>query len=227
MAELIAQLKKYFLQQKELFPDEYYVETPWDTMTNSAPKLEKLDDLAVQVEECRRCRLWKTRRNTVFGEGNAAAELLFIGEAPGQQEDQRGRPFVGRAGKLLDRILSAIELSRADVFIANILKCRPPGNRTPHQEEVERCIDYLNKQIELIDPQLIVCLGLTAAKTLLRVESTLKEMRGQTYRYRNRDVIVTYHPAALLRNDGLKRPTWEDFKRIKQTYLKKMGDESG
>jgi len=227
MTDFTGQLRRYFLQQRELFPDEYYVEPTKDAMSASNPKLEALDDLAAQVEECQRCELWKTRHQTVFGEGNASAALMFIGEAPGQQEDQMGRPFVGQAGKLLDRILDAIDLSRADIFIANILKCRPPQNRTPLQKEIEQCIGYLNKQIELIDPQLLVCLGLTAARTLLQVKSSLKEMRGKTYHYLDRDVLVTYHPAALLRNASFKRPAWEDFKRIKKLYELKTGEESG
>jgi DNA polymerase len=140
---------------------------------------------------------------------------MFVGEAPGANEDLQGLPFVGRAGNLLDKILAAIDLKREQIYIANVLKCRPPDNRTPNAGEVEKCEPYLQKQIEIIRPQLIVCLGLTAAKTLLRVDYTLEKMRGQIFRYHAVDLVVTYHPAALLRNENLKKFAWEDFKKIK------------
>ena len=149
--------------------------------------------------------------NLVFGDGNPSAEILFIGEGPGRWEDEKGLPFVGRAGKLLTDILKAINFSRDDVYIANIVKCRPPDNRTPLPDEMETCLSYLKKQIEIIQPKLILCLGLTAAKGLLNKRDSLTSMRGKVFGFENAKVMITYHSAALLRNPNLKRPCWEDL----------------
>lgn len=207
-------LKMYFKQQGELFSDEFYFDEKV-LLKLKAPGLT-LEEFEKQVSNCMECALGKTRINIVFGVGNSNADLIFIGEAPGREEDLKGEPFVGRAGRLFDRILSAIKVSRNEVYIANILKCRPPDNRSPRSEEVEKCLPYLITQIQIIKPNLIVCLGLIAAKTLLKVEYNLASLRGKVFDYHGVDLIVTYHPAALLRNPNLKGATWEDFQKIQK-----------
>ncbi len=217
MDDLQRKAARYLRQQGDLFSEEYYFEE--NPIASDAGEHLSLDEWRERVENCTKCPLSQTRTKAVFGGGDPQADLLFIGEAPGEQEDLQGVPFVGRAGKLLDKILAAIELRREDVYIANILKCRPPKNRTPHADEIEQCEPYLQRQIELIQPKLIICLGLTAAKTLLRVEYTLRQMRGEVYNYHAVDLIVTYHPAALLRNPNLKKAAWEDFQKVQEYYL--------
>ncbi|MFN2398689.1 MAG: uracil-DNA glycosylase [Gemmatimonadaceae bacterium] len=177
-----------------------------------------LADVAALIAGCRRCPLYATAKKPVPGEGSSAAKLMCIGEAPGAMEDETGRPFVGQAGQLLTKILAAINLSRDDVFIANVLKHRPPGNRNPLPEEVEACRPYLARQIELIHPKVIVALGAFAAQTLLGTRLAIGKLRGEVHRYRGIPVIVTYHPAALLRNPAWKRPTWEDV-QLARTIL--------
>ena len=171
-----------------------------------------------KIENCKNCALGNTRTKFVFGSGSEHADIMFIGEAPGAEEDRTGIPFVGRAGKLLDRLLAQIQLKRDDIFIANILKCRPPNNRDPLPDEVAQCIPYLHRQIELIQPKVIVALGRIAAQNLLRSTASLKQMRGRLWQYRGVDMIVTYHPAAILRNAGLLTVATEDFKFIRETY---------
>jgi DNA polymerase len=146
---------------------------------------------------------------------------MFVGEGPGKDEDLQGKPFVGRSGKLLNDILVAIDLKREDVYIANIVKCRPPNNRDPLADEIAECEPYLRHQIDIIKPKLLIALGRIAAQTLLRIEGTLGSMRGVIHKYHNTDLIVTYHPAALLRNQNFKHAAWEDFKKIRDNYLKK------
>lgn len=180
---------------------------------NGAAK--ELAALAAKVEQCSACPLHESRTRTVFGVGNPATGVLFIGEAPGRNEDQQGEPFVGRAGQLLNKILQAIELKRSDVFITNILKCRPPDNRDPVESEVRCCEPYLIRQIELIKPGVICALGRVAAHWLLRTTAPLSTLRLGEHSYRDTPVLVTYHPAALLRNPNLKRGAWEDFKKLK------------
>lgn len=177
-----------------------------------------LDTLNSQICTCTKCVLGSTRTKFVFGVGNPNAEVMVIGEAPGADEDAQGEPFVGRAGQLLNKILEAIHFKREDVYIANILKCRPPNNRKPNPEEVELCEPYLWKQIDLIKPKFILCLGLTAAQTLLRTNESMGQLRQSTHLYRNTPVVVTYHPAALLRNPNWKRPTWEDVQKLRKMY---------
>jgi DNA polymerase len=167
-------------------------------------------EIADMVQRCTRCPLYSTATQGVPGEGSARADLMCIGEAPGAQEDATGRPFVGQAGQLLTKILVAVNLSRDQVFIANVLKHRPPGNRNPRPEEVEACRPYLVRQIELIRPKVIVAFGTFAAQSLLETKLAIGKLRGQVHRYHGIPVIVTYHPAALLRNPAWKRPTWED-----------------
>lgn len=156
--------------------------------------------------------------NLVFGTGNPEADLMLIGEAPGEQEDKQGEPFVGAAGQLLNKILAAINFSRNDVYIANILKHRPPGNRNPNDEECRKSLPYLYKQIELINPRLILCLGKISGTTLLEKNTTLKSMRGTFYPFKGAELAVTYHPAALLRNQQWKRPVWDDVQRVRKRY---------
>lgn len=177
-----------------------------------------LSDLDRHICNCTKCRLGATRTKFVFGVGNPKADLLVIGEAPGADEDKQGEPFVGRAGQLLNKILEAVNFKREEVYIANILKCRPPENRRPHPDEVEQCEPYLWKQIELIKPKFILCLGLTAAQTLLKTQESLTNLRASVHNYHGVPTYVTYHPAALLRNPDWKRPTWEDVKKLRSAY---------
>jgi uracil-DNA glycosylase family 4 len=170
------------------------------------------------VEHCPACNLHKTRTKTVFGVGDRKADWLFIGEAPGAEEDRRGEPFVGQAGKLLDNMLAAIKLKRGEnVYILNVLKCRPPDNRDPQGEEVMQCSPYLERQVELIQPKLIVALGKFAAQSLLKSESTIASLRGKLHEYNGIPVVVTYHPAYLLRNMSDKGKAWEDLCLARET----------
>lgn len=177
-----------------------------------------LDELNKLICNCTKCSLHKNRNKFVFGSGNPNADVMVIGEGPGAEEDIQGLPFVGRAGKLLTDILKAIKFDRDEVYIANIVKCRPPGNRTPLPDEMDTCIPYLKKQIELIKPKVILCLGLTAAKGLLKKKESLTKLRGNVFKYEGINVMVTFHPAALLRNPNWKRDCWEDVKKFRKLY---------
>lgn len=174
--------------------------------------LESLEAIASQVSKCTLCSLYATATNPVPGEGDPNADLVCVGEAPGAKEDETGRPFIGQAGQLLTKILAAIDLTREQVFICNVLKHRPPGNRNPLPEEVVACSPYLIRQLELIKPKVIIAFGTFAAQTLLNTKTSLGELRGKIHQYHGVPLIVTYHPAALLRNPAWKRPTWEDVK---------------
>ena len=160
----------------------------------------------------------KTRNKFVFGVGNPNAKVMAIGEGPGADEDKLGEPFVGRAGKLLNDILKAIKFTREEIYIANVVKCRPPNNRTPLPNEMDTCMPYLVKQIELIKPKLILCLGLTAAQAILKKKDSLTKMRGEVFEFQNAKVMVTYHPAALLRNPNWKRGCWEDVQKFRKLF---------
>ena len=187
----------------------------------SETELDKgLNYLSKQVETCNSCELHKFRTNTVFGIGNKNADWLVIGEAPGADEDLKGEPFVGRAGKLLNSMLFSLNLQRKDVFIANILKCRPPKNRDPKPDEVKACEKYLRQQIKLINPKIILALGRIAAQNLLKTTIPIGKMRGNSYQYPDSDlpVVVTYHPAYLLRSPTEKRKVWEDLKNAQNIY---------
>jgi uracil-DNA glycosylase len=179
---------------------------------------ESLSGLNDMICTCVKCPLGQTRTRFVFGVGNPKATLMLVGEAPGADEDAQGEPFVGRAGQLLNKILEAIGFRRDEVYICNILKCRPPNNRKPQLDEVERCLPYLGKQIQLVRPALILCLGLTAAENLLGTSESLGRLRGRTLYYEGTPVMVTYHPAALLRNPNWKRPTWEDVQAARALH---------
>lgn len=177
----------------------------------------ELPALAKEVAACHRCSLCRSRTQTVFADGSSAARLVFVGEAPGRDEDAQGVPFVGRAGQLLNRMIAAIELERSEVYICNVLKCRPPDNRVPAPDEVEQCRPFLEQQIALVKPALICALGLSAAQALLQTKASMSSMRGKTFAFRGVPVIPTYHPAALLRNPGLKRDAWVDLQRVRDT----------
>jgi DNA polymerase len=176
------------------------------------------DRFAADVDACTACGLCKTRKRSVPGVGDVRADWLLVGEAPGAEEDARGEPFVGQAGRLLDNMLAALGLGRAnDVYIANVLKCRPPNNRTPEPLEVAACRPYLDRQIALIEPRLILALGKSAATTLLDVDATIASLRGRVHRYRGVPLVVTYHPAYLLRNLSDKAKAWEDLLLARRT----------
>lgn len=217
------ELLKYFKQYKELYDDEIFVSSIKSSESildeNPYKKTDPVSSLTVlknDVINCKKCSLSDTRTNAVFGVGDFSASLMLVGEAPGEQEDLSGEPFVGRAGQLLDKMLAAIDRSREnDVFICNVLKCRPPENRDPKSDEINQCEPYLVNQIDLIKPKLIVALGRIAGKTLLGVDKSLKDMRKKIHNYHDSDLIVTYHPAALLRNPNWKPYAWEDFKWIR------------
>jgi DNA polymerase len=179
---------------------------------------QTLDGLNELICACVKCPLGHTRTNFVFGTGNPAATFMVIGEAPGADEDAQGEPFVGKAGQLLNKILEAIGFKREDVYICNILKCRPPGNRKPLAEEVDLCIPYLRKQIALVKPKVILALGLTAAENLLATTESLGRLRGRILQYEGTPLMVTYHPAALLRNPNWKRPAWEDVQAVRKLH---------
>lgn len=174
--------------------------------------LTSLNAIATAVEGCTRCPLYKTANKGVPGSGAPTARLVCVGEAPGASEDETGLPFVGAAGNLLTKILAAVELSREEVFITNVVKHRPPGNRNPAPSEIEACSPYLVRQLELIKPKVIVAFGTFAAQTLLNTKMPIGKLRGEVHRYHGVPLVVTYHPAALLRNPSWKRPTWEDVK---------------
>ena len=208
---------KYLNLYRDLYGDNIYLDS---NVSEEMPidKSNKLDEYLDSIKDCLECPLGKTRKNIVLGEGNPNANIVFVGEAPGKQEDLQGLPFVGRSGKLLDKMLSSINLSRDDVYILNVLKCRPPDNRDPSKMEIEKCEPYLKRQLKIIKPKLIVALGRISAMTILRTKESLTNMRNQIFDYEGIDFLVTYHPAALLRNPNFKKYAWEDFKLIRDKY---------
>ncbi len=207
---------RYLKQTQELFGDDLYLSKTNNSQEKNKNAKSDLDGFYEEICECHKCSLGVSRNKFVFGIGDPQANLMLVGEAPGAEEDRIGEPFVGRAGKLLDKILNAINRSRSkDVYICNVLKCRPPNNRDPLASEVEQCEPYLLKQIEIMQPKLLVALGRVAGTTLLKVEQPLKGMRGKLHDYFGTPLIVTYHPAALLRNSGFKAAAWDDFKWIR------------
>lgn len=179
-------------------------------------RAENLEEIRAELEDCCRCGLQKSRNQLVFGTGNPAARLVLVGEAPGREEDRTGEPFVGEAGQLLDRILLAMGLSRSDVYICNLLKCRPPDNRDPLPAEVEACEPYLIRQLAAIGPQVIIALGRFAAQSLLRTRTPISQLRGNWDAYQEIPLMPTFHPAYLLRNPAAKKDVWEDMKLVMQ-----------
>ena len=207
------ELKHYF--------SEMDIETFWYKHQHKQKSIEQaktnLISLNNIVSVCENCDLHKTRTNTVFGEGNESAKILFIGEAPGRDEDKQGKPFVGRAGKLLTEIISSINLTREDIYIANTVKCRPPNNRNPEEKEVEACSDYLEQQIDLIRPKVIVLLGKIAANRVLKIDQPIGELRKKIFiiKPKNIPTIIFYHPAYILRSPKEKKKVWEDLLFLK------------
>ncbi len=187
-------------------------------VTTAKPEYADVGSHREAICECQRCELGKTRNKFVYGVGNPQADLMFVGEAPGADEDRLGEPFVGRAGQLLDKILAAMELNREQVYIANILKCRPPGNRDPLPEEMDKCFEYLREQVRVIRPKFICALGRVAAQALLDTTTPLGKLRRNWHTYEGVPTMVTYHPAALLRFAKYKRDTWEDMQMLLAKY---------
>lgn len=229
----IQRIKNLLLLQKlygvdGIFFEKSYISNPKRETNgkNNLSKSQLLQELASEVKNCTKCNLYKTRVHAVFGEGNVNAELMFVGEGPGFEEDKQGRPFVGRAGELLTRIILAMKLTREMVYITNIVKCHPlrvpdpnlrNNDRPPNKDEIEQCLPYLKKQIEIIKPKVICCLGSTAAVVLTRNELPITELRGKVFSYEEIPeikIVPTYHPAALLRNPSLKPYVWKDMKLI-------------
>ena len=183
-----------------------------------SPSPSSLEAVRSELGDCRRCKLHPYRTQIVFGIGNPQAKLVFIGEAPGRDEDLQGEPFVGQAGQLLNKIIQAIQLRREEIYIANIIKCRPPENRNPEPDEIASCEPFLIKQLQVIRPRLICALGAFAARTLLKTEEKISSLRGNFHEYQGIPLMPTYHPAYLLRNPSRKREVWEDMKKIKKEY---------
>ena len=238
-AQLISGAQQFLMQEQDLFGNIIYPSS--EHMRGKKGSTEgarspypaeawagtgSLPELNTSICECQKCSLGSTRIKFVFGVGNPNAEVVLIGEAPGADEDAQGEPFVGRAGQLLNKILEAIHFKREEVYICNILKCRPPNNRDPLPEEVEQCEPYLWKQLELIKPKIILCLGRISAQVLLKTTDTLTKLRENVHDYRGIPLIVTYHPAALLRNPNWKRPAWEDVQKLRKMYDEMKGVKS-
>ena len=182
-----------------------------------------LEEIRMELGDCQRCKLHRTRHTLVFGEGNKKAKLMIIGEGPGYEEDVQGRPFVGKAGQLLTKILHSIHLQREEVYITNIIKCRPPQNRNPELEEIQCCYPFLLKQIQAIQPRIICALGTFAAQTLLKTDAKITTLRGKFHEFAGIKVFPTYHPAYLLRNPERKREVWEDMKQISNWMVSHVG----
>ena len=216
--ETIEQLLSYLKWQKRLGIKEIYLSEDIKNMLSFSKKNELLEIVKEELKDCRRCKLYKERNHIVFGEGNEDARLMLIGEAPGHEEDLQGRPFVGAAGHLLDNMLKAINLSRREVYIANIVKCRPPQNRKPERDEIEACKPFLLKQIDIIKPSIICTLGSVATQTLLETKTPITKLRGHIYDFSGIKLIPTFHPAYLLRNPYQKKGAWEDLKLIEKIY---------
>jgi len=227
--EVLSLTKRYLRQEKERGVREIVINAKFKMQ--NAKSEEALERLRKEVEGCKKCSLWRGRNNVVFGEGSPNAKLILVGEAPGRNEDLQGKPFVGAAGQLLTKILASIGLRREDVFIGNILKCRPPMNRNPRPEEIKACWGYLDRQLRIIRPRIILAMGTFAAQTLLRTDERISRLRGEFYPFAmgarpapvhrgGVKLLATYHPAALLRNPGYKRAVWEDMKLLKKEYEK-------
>jgi uracil-DNA glycosylase len=210
LAEILRQIRGH-LELRAGYGSERLFWTPGTRLPSGARELELLRG---EIGECTRCKLHPTRTNIVFGTGNPAARLMFIGEAPGEEEDLQGKPFVGKAGQLLTRILKAMNLEREDVYIANILKCRPPSNRNPQADEIATCEPFLRRQVEIIQPAVLCALGTFAAQTLLQTDQKISRLRGKFHDYHGIRLMPTFHPAYLLRNPNDKRLVWEDMKLI-------------
>ncbi len=216
--QLITHTKNYIAYQGSLGVEGFV------PSQNPAPanqeKNKTLEQIREELGDCRRCKLCSTRTNIVFGDGSQQAKLVFVGEGPGRDEDLQGLPFVGRAGQLLTRIIEAIKLERSQVYICNIIKCRPPDNRNPQPDEIAACEPFLIKQLEAIKPQIICALGTFAAQTLLRTKDPISKLRGRLHSYHGIKLMPTFHPAYLLRNPNEKKTVWEDMQIIQREYDK-------
>jgi DNA polymerase len=184
-----------------------------------------LEEIKIETDRDCKSKLHQLHKNVVFGEGNPKARLVFVGEAPGEEEDKQRRPFVGRAGQLLTKVINAMGLERSDVYITNVVKCRPPQNRKPEPDEMAACEPFLFMELRTINPEIIVCLGMTAAQSILKTKESLGNLRGKFHSYGKAKVMVTYHPAALLRNPGFKKPMWDDMQLVmRELGISKSGD---
>jgi DNA polymerase len=219
LPEILETLKIHFEYRKSCGIN--YFQKP-EEQKSSLPEDNQslLDQVLEEIGDCKRCKLHPMRKNIVFGVGNSNARLMFVGEAPGAEEDDQGMPFVGKAGQLLTKIIEAIDLKRSDVYIANIIKCRPPSNRTPDEDEITTCIPFLKKQIEIIDPEIVCTLGNIATRSLLDTDMGITQLRGRFHERSGLKVMPTYHPSYLLRDQSKKRETWEDMKKVKKEYFK-------
>jgi DNA polymerase len=226
MLEILNLTENFFIQQAELYGKSFYFEDDFNTrLLSEIPEAQTLTEFNLQIKDCTKCKLWEKRTKFVFGTGNSEANLMCIGEAPGYDEDKAGEPFVGAAGQLLNRILNAIGFQRQEVYITNIVKCRPPGNRNPEPDEIAQCLPYLQQQLAMIQPKLILALGKVAAHNLLGMEASIESLRGKVHQIDDIKVIVTYHPAALLRKPQWKRGAWEDVQKLRKIYDEIVGDK--
>lgn len=198
-------------EQVENAPAAHFPESPLPVISDKPSALKLIRD---DIGDCTRCRLHKGRTNLVFGVGNVNADLMFVGEGPGADEDAQGEPFVGRAGQLLNNMIAAMGLKREDVYIANVVKCRPPNNRTPEKDECDTCSPFLLRQIDVVQPKVIVALGAVAAKNLLAINDSMANLRGRWYDFRGAKLAVTYHPAYLLRDPRQKKEAWKDLQMV-------------
>jgi len=225
LREMVIGLRHHLEEERNLGLEGWpRVSSPSGAKSLSGPAMghslapAELPVVRAELGDCRRCKLHPYRTQIVFGTGNPQAKLVFIGEAPGRDEDLQGEPFVGQAGQLLNKIIQAIQLRREEVYIANIIKCRPPENRNPEPDEIAACEPFLIKQLQVIRPRLICALGAFAAQTLLKTEERISSLRGNFHEYQGIPLMPTYHPAYLLRNPSRKRDVWEDMKKIKKEY---------
>ncbi|MGB9596618.1 MAG: uracil-DNA glycosylase [Candidatus Poribacteria bacterium] len=227
--EILSTVKSYIEDEIELgFRELLATEqtsSSQDTLFNLTNQREEIifdtmEDIRKAVEECQKCPLYKTRTNIVFGSGDENARLAFVGEAPGYEEDQQGKPFVGKAGQKLTQIINAMGLSREEVYITNVLKCRPPNNRNPLPNEIEACEPYLIAQLRIIKPKIICALGTFSAQTLLKTDQQISKLRGRFHTYQGIKLMPTYHPAFLLRNPKYKKDVWEDVQKVMAEYAK-------
>ena len=214
--QVLSSLQDFLYSQKEQGVEE----VPLPARPSLPGKGKLLEKVRNDLGECTRCKLHPHRKNIVFGTGNPEAKLVFVGEGPGGEEDLQGKPFVGRAGQLLTKIINSINLNREEVYIANIIKCRPPQNRNPEPDEIKACEPFLIKQLDVIQPRIICALGTFAAQTLLETDERISRLRGKFIPYRNSRLIATFHPAFLLRNPQRKRDVWEDMKMIRHEYVR-------
>ncbi len=216
LTETLLLARRYVHQRSDIGAREFFIRSDNTLVSDPRPDTNELGAFGNSISDCQKCQLAKGRTKVVFGSGNPEANLMFIGEGPGRDEDVTGLPFVGAAGQLLTKIIEATKLRREDVYITNVVKCRPPNNRNPDSDEIAACNPHLLRQIEIIKPELICALGKVSAQALLEVDVPVGKLRGKIHLFQGIRLIVTYHPAALLRNPALKKPTWEDMKLLRK-----------